>query len=252
MTHDGAFLADILAEPADDAPRLIYADWLEDQGRRERAEFIRLQIAKERDPAYHGSLCLPEGPCENCRRELQLLSPEKFWEWLAPYGEGAAIACEMWPGSPGVSIGRRAWGGALVCRVGYLQEAARPGWDFTIRRGFVSGVSLPHGEFLRHAESLFRGSPIEEVALADREPLRWDSAGEVWHVGDANEILPTTTESFFHLEEECFARHFPDATVPPGFPSLRRYPSGEAAPALSRACVWIGRSLAGLEKEPPP
>lgn len=47
----------ILAEPQDDAPRLIYADWLEENGGPEgqaRAEFIRVQMAladmKKRDP----------------------------------------------------------------------------------------------------------------------------------------------------------------------------------------------------------
>jgi uncharacterized protein (TIGR02996 family) len=43
MTHDEAFLEDILAHPGDDAPRLIYADWLEEHGDPRRAEFIRLQ-----------------------------------------------------------------------------------------------------------------------------------------------------------------------------------------------------------------
>ena len=33
----------IMAEPDEDAPRLIYADWLEEQGDSDRAEFIRLQ-----------------------------------------------------------------------------------------------------------------------------------------------------------------------------------------------------------------
>jgi uncharacterized protein (TIGR02996 family) len=40
-----ALLEAIRDDPQDDAVRLIYADWLEDQGRNERAEFIRLQIA---------------------------------------------------------------------------------------------------------------------------------------------------------------------------------------------------------------
>jgi len=40
-THDEAFLEDIIAHPRDDAPRLIYADWLDDHGQGERAEFIR-------------------------------------------------------------------------------------------------------------------------------------------------------------------------------------------------------------------
>src|SRR5262249_3701076 len=44
MTHHDAFLQDILARPDDDAPRLIYADWLEDNGDPQRAQFIRLQI----------------------------------------------------------------------------------------------------------------------------------------------------------------------------------------------------------------
>lgn len=42
MTHDDAFLQDILANPEDDTPRLIYADWLEERGD-PRGEFIRLQ-----------------------------------------------------------------------------------------------------------------------------------------------------------------------------------------------------------------
>jgi uncharacterized protein (TIGR02996 family) len=40
---DQGFLDDIAAHPEDDAPRLIYADWLEDNGQGHRAEFIRLQ-----------------------------------------------------------------------------------------------------------------------------------------------------------------------------------------------------------------
>jgi uncharacterized protein (TIGR02996 family) len=45
MSHDD-FLAAIVETPDDDAPRLVYADWLEDHGddkSRIRAEFIRLQ-----------------------------------------------------------------------------------------------------------------------------------------------------------------------------------------------------------------
>jgi uncharacterized protein (TIGR02996 family) len=48
MTHEGAFLQVILENPDDDAPRLIYADWLDENGQPERAEFIRIerQLAK--------------------------------------------------------------------------------------------------------------------------------------------------------------------------------------------------------------
>jgi uncharacterized protein (TIGR02996 family) len=43
-----AFLGDITDNPADDTPRLVYADWLEDQGEPERAEFIRVQCRVSR------------------------------------------------------------------------------------------------------------------------------------------------------------------------------------------------------------
>ena len=42
MTHDEAFLQAIIDNPDDDAPRLIYADWLEERGD-PRGEFIRVQ-----------------------------------------------------------------------------------------------------------------------------------------------------------------------------------------------------------------
>jgi uncharacterized protein (TIGR02996 family) len=55
MNTDDGFLQDILEHPDDDAPRLVYADWLEDHGDTDRAEFIRLQCELARlgedDPA---------------------------------------------------------------------------------------------------------------------------------------------------------------------------------------------------------
>src|SRR5260370_26451208 len=50
MTQDEAFLQDIIAHPDDDAPRLIYADWLADHGQPERAEFIRVECRSAARP----------------------------------------------------------------------------------------------------------------------------------------------------------------------------------------------------------
>src|SRR5262245_48641373 len=52
MSSDRAFLADILANPDDDAPRLVYADWLEEHGDPIRAGFIHLQIEHARLPTH--------------------------------------------------------------------------------------------------------------------------------------------------------------------------------------------------------
>jgi uncharacterized protein (TIGR02996 family) len=44
--HARSFLEEIVAHPEDDTPRLIFADWLDEQGDSARAEFIRVQISR--------------------------------------------------------------------------------------------------------------------------------------------------------------------------------------------------------------
>src|SRR5262249_62233628 len=46
--EDHDFIRQILASPEEDAPRLGYADWLAEQGERDRAEFIRCQVEAAR------------------------------------------------------------------------------------------------------------------------------------------------------------------------------------------------------------
>jgi uncharacterized protein (TIGR02996 family) len=76
MTHGDAFLQAVLAEPDDDAPRLIYADWLEERGD-PRGAFIRLQCALERI-----------GPADPARPDLEdeaaALLYQHEEEWVAP------------------------------------------------------------------------------------------------------------------------------------------------------------------------
>jgi uncharacterized protein (TIGR02996 family) len=61
MDMHTAFLTDIAANVEDDAPRLVYADWLEENGDPERAAFIR------------GQCRLPKmGPCDPERFALQI------------------------------------------------------------------------------------------------------------------------------------------------------------------------------------
>ena len=44
-------MQDVVDHPGDDAPRLIYADWLDECGPSPRAEFIRVQHALAALPA---------------------------------------------------------------------------------------------------------------------------------------------------------------------------------------------------------
>ena len=50
MSMRQAFLDAIRESPDDDAPRLVYADWLTDNGDPQRAEFIRAQVRLARLP----------------------------------------------------------------------------------------------------------------------------------------------------------------------------------------------------------
>jgi uncharacterized protein (TIGR02996 family) len=105
------FLFDIRASLYDDAPRLIYADWLEEHGRVERAELIRVQCALEpiRDQyEINRAATLHE-------REEQLLQEYKE-EWLGPMPKG--------------------W------------DDWRTGTSVEFRRGFVDTVAMPVRTFL--------------------------------------------------------------------------------------------------------
>jgi uncharacterized protein (TIGR02996 family) len=56
MTEHDRLWQGVLDEPDEDAPRLVYADWLDDHGEPERSEFIRAQVElarlDEADPRY--------------------------------------------------------------------------------------------------------------------------------------------------------------------------------------------------------
>jgi uncharacterized protein (TIGR02996 family) len=76
MTHEHAFLEAILDDPDDEGLRLIFADWLEEQGQ-PRGEFIRTQCTLAGLPADDRRRRSLEA------RERQLLARHRD-EWLGP------------------------------------------------------------------------------------------------------------------------------------------------------------------------
>jgi uncharacterized protein (TIGR02996 family) len=66
MNQEAAFLRAICKDPDDDAVRLIFADWLDEHGEPERAEFIRVQIEQARLPEWDRRRL----ECERRSREL--------------------------------------------------------------------------------------------------------------------------------------------------------------------------------------
>lgn len=144
------FLADIIANPEDDVPRLIYADWLEDHGQDERAEFIRVQID---EMTKHTCKCAPalfvSPGCPTCKlvkpmrsRNRSLLTkladafrPQVPWSWsVSLFTPTRDTPCSI------------------------------------IRRGFLAEIHAPLTVLMEHLPRLVRRHPIERVRATDREP----------------------------------------------------------------------------------
>ena len=143
-----AFLESIAANPNDDVPRLIFADYLEEHGEGERAEFIRVQcrLASEKFPCtctceYEHGIGCPAGIKESLRRrERELLSDEQD-RMKSELMKRTLPSDDCW------------W------------EA----WAF--RRGFVSSITLPCADFLKHAADIIEAVPmLEEVRWSDARP----------------------------------------------------------------------------------
>ena len=68
-----AFRRAVVADPADDLPRLVYADWLDDHGDPDRAEFVRVQVEQARTPDLS-----PRGAAL-ARRAAELIAGNTDW-----------------------------------------------------------------------------------------------------------------------------------------------------------------------------
>ena len=86
MTDGEALIRTVLAAPADDAPRLVYADWLDEHCRAEDAEFIRVQIELARlgfDGALHKD---GAGRLRHMPANVERLTDRQFYLWFAGHG----------------------------------------------------------------------------------------------------------------------------------------------------------------------
>lgn len=136
-----AFMKDIRENPGDDAPRLVYADWLEDNGDPEYAEFIRDQIAGR----------------------------DAFGLFTRLWGR-------VWSRSAPPSWRFCGYGVDHEGGESYARFAATPGAiesAFLVwRRGFVAEVRCRLGVWLEHGPALAGLHPLEAVRLTDRAPRR--------------------------------------------------------------------------------
>ncbi len=139
MTDRDALLQAVIENPHDDLPRLILADYLDENGESERAEFIRVQCELSRFPKIcgGGGLCRVtkdriDHRCEICRAKDDLHQRENM----------------LWNSS--------------------VQRAMIPNaFNVVMSRGFVSKITLSWHDFLKNAGNLLSEQPVERVRFVD-------------------------------------------------------------------------------------
>jgi uncharacterized protein (TIGR02996 family) len=138
-----AFLDAIFDHPDDDTPRLVYADWLQEHGQENYAQFIRLQCAAAREKLWSDE-------ANRLWEEIGRVWPrldEEWWpatrdDWLAP--------CSL---------------DAIHFHRGLL----RPGLLFTADQAILYSVCWP--SIMTHDASLTIDSPPDELLELATNPV---------------------------------------------------------------------------------
>jgi uncharacterized protein (TIGR02996 family) len=129
MTDEAALLAAIAAHPAEDTPRLAYADWLDEHGdaaARVRAELIRVQCEAHNLERRPPADLTPHVPLY--RRQHDILEDH-----------------------------RRDLLGSLADETSHLETV--------FERGFLAELTLEADVFLRHADTIAGYKPLPELTI---------------------------------------------------------------------------------------
>jgi uncharacterized protein (TIGR02996 family) len=155
MSDRAAFLRTIRENPADDAPRLVLADWLDehDEGWRRpthmRAEFIRLgcQLAQKDRPGC----CDRWGYATTPRSQVAVC----VCEWARLYHK----AHDLWLANAG-------WQPP-----GLWADCECPGRHLMWSRGFLDSIKCTADVWLKYADALLAEHPVTNVTLTTLVPF---------------------------------------------------------------------------------
>lgn len=194
MIDRDAFIRSIQESPDDDGPRLVYADWLEEQGDSDRAELIRVQceLAGSAECEYaFGADANRTYSCEGAASRSLEVPPEKvvrFCELCAHrqalHARERELLVRYWVEWVGL-------GGFWFC--GNLNDdyasGGRRGLVFS--RGFVESVHLPD---LTHLDSIYASQPVTKVTLATRPAIEFRLVDESFRKDETTKAWVYTSE----------------------------------------------------------
>lgn len=166
------FLAAIRADKADDLPRLVFADWLEETGEPDnvaRAEFIRLGCELVRKFSERGCLGIAGEPqcglrgCPKCTR-LHAIN-NRIQDLYQALGLKRALFVLS-----GTTVADWSFNQPVTPdREGRFEIASlAPQW---FRRGFIYKLYVSYDFFRQNAAAIFRANPVEWVTITDAGSL---------------------------------------------------------------------------------
>jgi uncharacterized protein (TIGR02996 family) len=179
VSDDPAFLAAILDAPDDDAPRLVYADRLEDMGQHERADFVRVgcELARMRRWSSEQFLVLPES---RAGRYIEALR-SRHAALLRAHGFGW---CDGLFGPAWKTDGRI----KAVDAVTVQFFTTRPTSAYSGRtsdvivmfdRGFIGALEFNPDDGLPALDSIRAAHPIRAVRLSDWPTIQMNNLGDL-------------------------------------------------------------------------
>jgi uncharacterized protein (TIGR02996 family) len=231
MLDREAFFRAVAANPDDDAPRLAFADYLDDQNEPEWAEFIRVQCELAGLPTHAAFPAtatqpapdpIPLGHVIDWFREREPIRSvlarrdELARREVALFG-GGGIAPRYSQVAPG-----------LLCNVGTHPSDADQSpvhqWAF-LRRGFVERLHLPATDWFNHAKPILEANPVRHVELVE---LRG--------------VIPSLAQK--DRLAEFFRRRWPGVQFGVSEGAVRRY-QADLRRGRFQPWRWIGQMIGG-------
>jgi uncharacterized protein (TIGR02996 family) len=217
------FIDAIIANPADNTVRLVFADWLQEHGEEDYATYIRWQLK--------GRFTHP-------------FPRVSYRKWFRPWWDGQTCRRHLMMAGDVPTL--------LLMKIRENRTGYEDWNQAHVTRGFISHIEIPWRAFLHFAGPIFAQHPIEVVKLRDRSALERPD-GSRWFANRGQDDVPIPADSNWlpHRIARLLRKKL-------GFDGQMRrfyryewyYDAVEEANAdLLQACLAFGRAEAAKRRE---